>query len=273
MWPLASLAASLRTDTSPPDKGGFFIGTPRSPSALALRSRPPHSPSALAPHKLDLGSLFLCWWRGRSRPKPRPVVLLSPLLVVRPSGSCFVLPRPLRPGAPATAYQRPWVYQRQASALALRSCHPHPPSALALRSCPSIRSLRSRFPLATLAVWLRTEKTENAAKKTTLRRYRLTPVSTFVSAGAPPPPHPRGLRLPLRCAVSVLAVTRCGMIAAPLSREVTLLRAAPSPVGLRGLWSGRSLFRHRAVAATPSRLLQFRFRSFFRLLPGVAAGR
>ena len=48
MWPLATLAASLRTDTSPPDKGGLFIGTPHSPSALALRSRPPHSP--LNPH-------------------------------------------------------------------------------------------------------------------------------------------------------------------------------------------------------------------------------
>lgn len=92
-------------------------------------------------------------------------------------------------------------------------------------------------------------------------------------AGAPPPPHPRGLRLPLRGAVSVLGVTACGMIAAPLSREVTLRRTAPSPVGLRGLWSGRPLFRHRAVAATPSRLLQFRFCSFFRLLLGVAAGR
>ena len=92
-------------------------------------------------------------------------------------------------------------------------------------------------------------------------------------AGAPPPPHPRGLRLPLRGAVSVLAVTRCGMIAAPLSREVTLRRTAPSPFGLRGLWSGRPLFRHRAFAATPSRLLQFRVRSFFRLLSGVAAGR
>ena len=92
-------------------------------------------------------------------------------------------------------------------------------------------------------------------------------------AGAPPPPHPRGLRLPLRCAVSVLAVTRCGMIAAPLSREVTLLRTAPSPVGLRGLWSALPLIRHRAVAATPYRLLQIRFCSFLRLLPGMAAVR
>lgn len=97
MWPLASLAASLRTDTSPPKIGGFFIGTPRSPSALALRSHPPHLPSALAPHKLFFWSLSLCCWRARSRPRPRPVVLQSPLLVVRPSGSCFALPRPLRP--------------------------------------------------------------------------------------------------------------------------------------------------------------------------------
>ena len=163
MWTLASLAASLRTDTSPPQKGGFFVG--------------------------------------------------------------------------------------------------------------ETRSLRSRFPLASLAVWLRTDRAENAARKTTLRRYRLLTTSTFVSAGAPPPPNPRGLRLPLRGAVSVLAVTRCGMIAAPLSREVTLRRTAPCPVGLRGLWSALPLFRHRAVAATPSRLLQFRLRSFCRRLRGVAAGR
>ena len=49
MWPLATLAALLRTDTSPPDKGGFFIGTPHSPSALALRSRPPLSPLIIHP--------------------------------------------------------------------------------------------------------------------------------------------------------------------------------------------------------------------------------
>lgn len=194
--PLATLAALLRTDKSPPNKGGFSIGTPRSPSALALRSRPPHSPLIAHP--------------------PTPF-------------AC-------------------------ASALALRPCPPPSPSALAHQTARYARGLAT-------------------PNKTTLRRCRLAPASTLVSAGAPPPPHPRGLRLPLRGAVSVLGVTACGMIAAPLSREVTLLRTAPSPDGLRGLWSGRPLFRHRAVAATPARRLQFRFRSFFRLLPGVAAGR
>jgi len=38
---------------------------------------------------------------------------------------------------------------------------------------------------------------------------------------APVPPRPCGLCVPLRGAVSVLGVTACGMIAAPLSREVT----------------------------------------------------
>lgn len=85
--------------------------------------------------------------------------------------------------------------------------------------------------------------------KTTLRRCRLAPASMFVSAGAPPPPLPRGLRLPLRGAVSVLAVTRCGMIAAPLSREVTLRRTAPSPVGLRGLWACGACSNARSVFA------------------------
>ena len=49
MWPIDTLAASMRTDTSPPKQGGFFIGTPHSPSALALRSRPPHSPLSPRP--------------------------------------------------------------------------------------------------------------------------------------------------------------------------------------------------------------------------------
>lgn len=111
------------------------------------------------------------------------------------------------------------------------------------------------MPLATLAAWLRLPN----------------------SAGAPPPPLPRGLRLPLRGAVSVLGVTACGMIAAPLSREVTLRRTAPSPVGLRGLWACRGLlqrslglrpplfvaalrpFGRRSHAAKPSRRLQFRY--------------
>lgn len=41
--------------------------------------------------------------------------------------------------------------------------------------------------------------------------------------GAPLPPYPRALRVPLRRAASVLGVTACGMIVARLSREVTLV--------------------------------------------------
>ena len=48
-------------------------------------------------------------------------------------------------------------------------------------------------------------------------------------AGAPPPPNPRALRVPLRRAVSVLAVTRCGMIAARLSRDDCLLQGRYEP--------------------------------------------
>lgn len=144
-----------------------------------------------------------------------------------------------------------------------------------LRSRPCCALIKARPNKAGFSLILSARYARGLAAltKTTLPRCRLAPASTFVSTGAPPPPRPRGLRLPLRGAVSVLGVTACGMIAAPLSREVTLRRTAPCPVGLRGLWSGRPLFRHRAVAATPSRRLQFRFRSFFRLLPGVAAGR
>ena len=62
-----------------------------------------------------------------------------------------------------------------------------------------------------------------------LSHRHLTPI---VHAGAPPPPHPRALRVPLRRAVSVLAVTRCGMIAARLSREVSLVAVG----SLRSVW-------------------------------------
>lgn len=162
----------LRTDKSPPDKGGFFIGTPHSPSALALRSRPPHSPLIIHP--------------------PTPF-------------AC-------------------------ASALALRPCPPPSPSALAHQTARYARGLAALI-------------------KTTLHRCRLAPASMFVSAGAPPPLQPRALRVPLRGAVSVLGVTACGMIAAPLSREVTLLQIAPSPVGLRGLWACGACSNARSVFA------------------------
>lgn len=52
------------------------------------------------------------------------------------------------------------------------------------------------------------------------------------------------------------------MIAAPLSREVTLRRIAPSPVGLRGLWSCRG----RPFVASPSSPVGRR-----RLLPPLGA--
>lgn len=64
-------------------------------------------------------------------------------------------------------------------------------------------------------------------------------LTSIALAGAPPPPRPRALRVPLRRAVSVLAVTRCGMIAARLSREVSLVAVG----SLRSFWS--------AVAALP----------------------
>ena len=55
-------------------------------------------------------------------------------------------------------------------------------------------------------------------------------LATFApDAGAPPPPNPRALRVPLRRAVSVLAVTRCGMIAARLSRDDCLLQGRYEP--------------------------------------------
>lgn len=57
------------------------------------------------------------------------------------------------------------------------------------------------------------------AQKTRRQEYRLAP------SGAPLPPNPRALRVPLRRAVSVLAVTGCGMIVARLSREVCPWRA------------------------------------------------
>lgn len=166
--------------------------------------------------------------------------------MVRPSGSCFALPRPLRPRRAhpvALAFaltQRLnafWLLvvvsnfihrsPRSPSALAPRRRPPPSPSALAHQTARYARGLA-------------------ALTETTLRRCRLAPASTFVSAGAPPPPLPRGLRLPLRGAVSVLAVTRCGMIAAPLSREVTLRRTAPSPNGLRGLWACRACSNARS---------------------------
>ena len=102
MWPLATLAASLRTDTSPPDKGGFFIGTPHSPSALALRSRPPHSP---------LGAAL------RARPPHSPSALALRARLAKPTIPPFWRAPPHSPlGA------------------ALRPRPPHSPSALALNS-------------------------------------------------------------------------------------------------------------------------------------------
>ena len=53
-------------------------------------------------------------------------------------------------------------------------------------------------------------------------RPRTRPPHSPLQAGAPLPPYPRALRVPLRRAVSVLALTRCGMVAARLSREVSL---------------------------------------------------
>lgn len=43
------------------------------------------------------------------------------------------------------------------------------------------------------------------------------------SAGAPLPPYPRALRVPLRPVGGVLGVTACGMTATGLSREVCLV--------------------------------------------------
>lgn len=72
------------------------------------------------------------------------------------------------------------------------------------------RCRTSSMPLALL---------EPYAQKTRRQEYRLAP------SGAPLPPNPRALRVPLRRAVSVLAVTGCGMIVARLSREVCPWRA------------------------------------------------
>ena len=105
MWPLATLAASLRTDTSPPKQGGFFIGTPHSPSALALRSRPPHSP---------LGTAL------RTRPPPSPSALALRARHANPTIPPFWHAPPHSPlGA------------------ALRSRPPHSPLGTSLRTCPS----------------------------------------------------------------------------------------------------------------------------------------
>ena len=80
-----------------------------------------------------------------------------------------------------------------------------------------------------------------------------------LDTGAPPPPHPRALRVPLRPAARVLAVTVCGMSGAWLSREVCLLLRfarvilrAPHANGVRHgvrLTWGRAGFLGRAIAS------------------------
>lgn len=120
------------------------------------------------------------------------------------------------------------------------------PFGYSSRSLASSAGLRARPPPSPLGAALRPRPPHSPIKPlATLAALLRLPNPT----GAPPPPHPRGLRLPLRGAVSVLAVTRCGMIAAPLSREVTLLRIAPSPDGLRGLWACWGCSNARSVFA------------------------
>ena len=80
-----------------------------------------------------------------------------------------------------------------------------------------------------------------------------------LETGAPPPPHPRALRVPLRLAARVLAVTGCGMPGAWLSREVCLLLRfahvilrAPHANGVRHgvrLTWGRACVLGRAIAS------------------------
>lgn len=79
------------------------------------------------------------------------------------------------------------------------------------------------------------------------------------SAGAPLPPHPRALRVPLRPAARVLGVTACGMSGAWLSRDDCLLlrfarvilrapHAFGVPFVVRLIW-GRADFLGRAIAS------------------------
>ena len=68
----------------------------------------------------------------------------------------------------------------------------------------------------------------NAQPSTLIGRNQGTPRFHIVCrlshhSGAPLPPYPRALRVPLRPARPVLALTGCGMRAAGLSREVCLL--------------------------------------------------
>ena len=138
--PLATLAAWLRTDKSPPHKGGFYIGAPHSPSALALRPRPPLSP---------LGASL------RTRPPLSPSALALRARHANPTCPPHWHAPPHSPSALALR-SRPSVPH---SALALRSRHSAPHSALALRPRPPHSPVK---PLATLAAWLRLAKRHSA---------------------------------------------------------------------------------------------------------------
>ena len=160
MWPLATLAASLRTDTSPPNKGGFYIGTPHSPSALALRSRPPHSPLSPRPP-----SPFCCASALALRPRPP----LSPSALAlnsdRFSAGCRP-PRPditaahcchlggLAPASPRRYTTRPTrpitTRSRPTRPLAYAGDSPAPPT-LAADTAARLRGGFPRYPHATQA--------------------------------------------------------------------------------------------------------------------------
>ena len=83
------------------------------------------------------------------------------------------------------------------------------------------RDRRSLEPLAMLAAPRSLRSRAGCA--------RCLRLSLHIMAGAPLPPHPRALRVPLRRAAAVLALTGCGMSRAHLSREVCAIPLTPIP--------------------------------------------
>ena len=118
------------------------IGAPHSPSALALRSRPPHSPSI---NNLFFSLLFGCWGRALARgPALRLynrrfswwglLVLVSLSLVRCALGAPLRQRRLLRWFIALTPFGcTSWSLSSSAG---LRTRPPHSPSALALRTRP-----------------------------------------------------------------------------------------------------------------------------------------